>query len=143
MTRIVGLMLLPAALLFGADLDAVRAEPKLEKRATAALEYAGSAITQARAAYLESKYTEALAALAEAPVAVDLALESLDATGKNARRSPKPFKNAEKKINELIRRLDALESDFGIDDRPAVAQVRQRLNEIHEELIVRIMGKKK
>jgi hypothetical protein len=135
--------LLAAALMPGSDLDGVRSEPNLERRAKAALEYANAAITASRQSYLDSNYQQALASLKEVSAAADLALESLDATGKNARRSPKPFKNAEKQINELIRRLNSLEADFGVDDRPAVQQVIQRLSEIHDELIVRIMGKKK
>jgi uncharacterized coiled-coil DUF342 family protein len=142
-TRAMAVWLLAAALLPGSDLDGVRAEPNLEKRAKAALEYANTAITVSRQAYMDSDYKQAMASLNEVRTAADLALESLNATGKNARRSPKPFKNAEKQINELIRRLNSLETDFGVDDRPAVQQVVQRLSEIHDELIVRIMGKKK
>jgi hypothetical protein len=142
-TRSIGLILLSATSLFGSSLDAVRAEPNPEKRAKAALEYANASITEARKAYLDSDYKTALASLAQVGESADLVLESLDATGKNARRSPKPFKTAEKQINEMIRRLNGLETDFGIDDRPAVQAVVQRLHEIHDELIVRIMGKKK
>lgn len=128
---------------FATGLDAVKSEPNAEKRAKAALEFANVAITESRTAYLDSEYDKALTALGEVRTAADLALESLDATGKNARRSPKPFKDAEKRINEMIRRLDSLENDFGLDDRSAVQAVKGRLHEIHDELIVRIMGKKK
>ena len=143
MTRWMCLALIAAGSLFGQGLEAVKAEPNLEKRAQAALKHADEAITASRKAYMESEYKTALTSLEEVQSAVELCLESLNETGKNARRSPKHFKRAEKDIRSLLRRLDSLESDFGVDDRPAVKKVEARLQAIHDELVIRIMGKKK
>lgn len=142
-TAIAATLLVFAASAAAPSLEAVRAEPDPEKRARAALEYADAALTASRTAYMASDYKKSLASLDQVRQAAELCLESLDATGKNARKSPKHFKRAEIGTNELLRRLRSLENDFGVDDRPRVLEVEQRVQEIHDELIARIMGKKK
>ncbi len=128
---------------FASGLEEAKAEPNLEKRSKLALENADAAITEARTQYLGNHYKEALASLDEVRESVELSLTSLNATGKSARRSPKHFKIAEKAIREMLRRLQTLELDFGVEDRPAVSKVEKRLQEIHDELISRIMSRKK
>lgn len=142
MIRAIGVLLIIAASATAFDLNEVKAEPDLEKRAKAALDYANRAITTSREAYTHNEFKKALASLDEVGQAAELCLASLDATGKSARKNPKPFKRAEMQINDLLRRLESLESDFGLDDRPAVSSVTKRLQEIHDALISRIMSKK-
>jgi hypothetical protein len=142
-TRPLTLLLLASVAGFSAGLEAARAERNLEKRSRLALENASDAISRARTQYAAGHYKEALAAVEEVRESVELSLASLNATGKSARRSPKHFKYAEKATRELSRRLQSLELDFGIDDRPAVRQVEKRLQEIHDDLLSRIMGRKK
>ena len=142
MIRAIGVVLMAASLAAAFDMSAVKAEPDPEKRARAALDYANSSITTARSAYGNSEYKKALAALDEVSDAVDLCMASLDATGKSARKSPKAFKKAEMQMSEMMRRLKSVENDFGVDDRPAVERVQQRLQDAHDRLISSIMGKK-
>jgi len=82
-------------------------------------------------------------ALDEVREAVDVSYAALQETGKDARRSPKHFKKAELKTRELLRRLRGLSGEADMDDRPAFDTVVNRLQEIHDELLAAIMGKKK
>jgi hypothetical protein len=125
------------------DLTAIKAETNLERRSDRALENADRSITVARDAYNAGKMSETKAALAETAESVQLSYESLVDTGKHPRQSPKHFKRAEVKVREMLRRLKNLESDFSVDDRGAVAQTEQRLQQIHDDLLNGIMSKKK
>lgn len=135
------LVLIAAAL--GSELDAIKAEGNLEKRSRMALEYANSKIDQARQAYSAGDLKRSTAALAEIRDGVDLCIQALNETHKEARRSPKPFKRAEMEIREMIRRLKSLEDDFSVEDRGEVLKTEQHLQEVHDELITRIMTKRR
>ncbi len=143
MTRLLAFALACAAVAFAAGLDDVRAEQNLEKRSKLAIDYADSAIDSARKLYAAGDYKAALDSLAEVREAVDLSHDSLEDTGKNARKHSKPFKKAELGIRELLRRLKGLELDFGVDDREAVIAVERHLQKLHDDLIAEIMSKRK
>ena len=49
---------------------------------------------------------------------VELAHTSLNQTGKNPRKSPKYFKQAEIATRDLLRRLDSFQGEMSFDDRP-------------------------
>ncbi len=125
------------------DLEGIKAEPNLEKRSDRALEYAGREISEARQAYSAGDLNKTRQALEEVRSAVELSYDSLQATGKNQRRSPKHFKRAEMQIREMLRRLRGIEDEFSIEDRAMVQRIEQRLQEIHDELLSGIMTKKK
>jgi hypothetical protein len=74
---------------------------------------------------------------------VDLAYQALEETGKDARRNPKPFKRAELKTRELLRRLDGIRELVGYEDRALVDKIRDRVAEVHDNLLKGIMSKKK
>jgi hypothetical protein len=125
------------------DLDAIKAEPNLEKRSERALDNADRQIDAARKAYAAGDVNSTRQALHEVRASVELSYTSLQETGKNPRRSPKHFKRAEVRIREMLRRLRGLEDEFSVEDRPPVQEVEQRLQEIHDELLTGIMTKKK
>ncbi len=131
------------AVMLASGLDAVKAESNLEKRAKLALDYANDAIDASRKAYSTGDMDATTAGLDQVREAAEVCLEALTATGKDARRNPRPFKRAELRINELLRRLKSLETDFGAGERAAVEKTQQRLLEIHDDLISRIMSKHK
>ena len=131
------------AVALASGLDAIKAEPNLEKRSKLALDYANSEIDAARQAYSSGDMKGSTAALVEVRDAVDLCVQALDDTHKDARKSPKAFKRAEMDIREMIRRLRSLEDDFSLDDRGEVLKTEQRLQEVHDDLITRIMTKRK
>ena len=83
------------------------------------------------------------AALTEVRDAVDLSVQALDDTHKDPRKSPKAFKRAEMDIREMMRRLQSLEDDFSVDDRGEIFRTEQHLQEVHDDLITRIMTKRK
>src|SRR3954467_1221611 len=101
-------MLWVAVLALVLDLSSVKSEPKLEKRSELALQYAASALDDAKVAYREGRFEQTQASLGQVQEAVSLSYESLLATGKNPRKSSKPFKDAEKATRELLRRLSGL-----------------------------------
>ena len=119
MTKALWAVVMAGALL-GADLAAVKAEPNLEKRSEKALVYAGEVVTAMRAELDSNNVEKIKTQLVEFQAAVDLSLDSLAATGKNARRSPKYFKRAEVRLRELQRRLETFKRDMPLDDRPAL-----------------------
>jgi hypothetical protein len=125
-----------------ADLGSIRQEPNLERRSELALENADSSLSEARTAYDLGDLEKTKAAIGEVRESVDLAYESLTETGKDARRKPKFFKRAELTTRELLRRLEGLREGMSYQDRPLLKPTWDRVNEIHDALLARIMGKK-
>ncbi|PYT15665.1 MAG: hypothetical protein DMG59_12990 [Acidobacteria bacterium] len=124
------------------DLSSIKTDPNLERRSDRALDNANSALDAARDAYTAGDAAKTQAELDEVGESVDLAYQSLVETGKDARRSSK-FKHAELKTRELMRRLDGLRQTFNFDDRGLVDKVRDRVAQVHDDLLKRIMSKKK
>lgn len=135
-------MLWLALLALSLDLSSVKGEPKLEKRSQMALQYAQSALDQAKAAYQDGRFEQTEAALGELKAAVDLSYESLLATGKNPRKSSKPFKDAEKATRELLRRLSGFRDFMSSVDHPVVDPVVANVSEVHDQLLKGIMSGK-
>lgn len=137
-------MLFMSVLLFvnGANLAALKSDPNLEKRSDKALQYAALDVDEARDSYNAGKVREAKQALQEVREAVDFSYESLKETGKDPRKHSKYFKRAEVKLRELLRRLHGLSDEWSVVDRPAFDPVVARLQEVHDELLTGIMGKK-
>ncbi len=125
------------------DLESVKSEPGLEKRAGLALRFASNKVNDVLTAYEAGDADGGVALLAQIQEAVELAYDSLMATGKNPRRNPKHFKRAEIRTRELARALEALRRDLNYDERPAVDGVHGRITEINTQLLMAIMTKKK
>jgi len=123
-------------------LAAVRAEEDLEKRSKFALEYAREAVSRVEAAYKGADQETARWILASILEAVELSQESLDETGKNARKKPKHFKRAEIGVRKLLFDLRSLERALTFDERKDLAPVIERLDEINARLLQRIMQKR-
>jgi hypothetical protein len=126
-----------------ADLGAVRAEPKLEKRARLALDNADRMITAARDAYRQGDGDGVRAALEEAAESVELCYESLRATGKDPRRNFRHYKRAEIVTRQLLRRLDSLRDEMSVLDRELIDAVIERVRQVNQHLLHDIMGGKK
>lgn len=140
MNRIAILLLFACGL--HADVQAVKAEENLEKRSELALEYAEKEISAAKKAYDSGDFPGFRKHLDEVVQLGELSLESLDETGKRARKSPKYFKRAEKKLREILRRMNSFEKDVSYQDRDTVAAVRKRLSALHDRVLLDIMTKK-
>ncbi|HLH38735.1 MAG TPA: hypothetical protein VKX39_06275 [Bryobacteraceae bacterium] len=125
-----------------ADLSAIRSEPNLERRSDMALDYISGVLDQVRDLYNSGDITQWRDALNRIGEAVELSYESLSATQKNP-RNDKHFKRAELKTREFVRRLNALRDQVSFDDRAALDQVRAKVSQVHDELLEKIMSKKK
>ncbi len=125
------------------DLAGVKSEPNLEKRSELALNYANSALDAARESYNQGDYDKTKTELDEVQQSVDLAYESLSATGKDPRRDPKFFKRAELRTRELLRRLEGLGESVSFSDRSMVERVRDRVSAVHDDLINGVLTKRK
>lgn len=128
--------------ILAADLTSVRQEQNLERRSELALAYADTSVTAARTAYSGGDIDKTKAAVEDVQASVSLAYESLNETGKDPRKKPKAFKQAELSTRQLLRRIAALRESMSIQDRPLLDATEDRLNEIHEALLTDIMGKK-
>jgi hypothetical protein len=133
------LMLNPALL---ASLASVKSEPNLERRSELALENADHAIDAARTAYKASDDKAFADSVKEVEDSVALSYQSLQDTGKKARRSPKYFKRADLKMRALARRMEALEHEVGMEDRPRVEAAKTRIHDIDDQIVFDIMSKK-
>ena len=126
-----------------AGLDEVRAEQNLEKRSVLAMDNAVAALKEARAAYNAGDVGKAGAKAKEIEESVDLAYAALEKTGKDPRRSPKWFKHAEIQSNELLRSIEAFEHDMILDDRAILEKTKERVQQVHDNLLAGLMGGKK
>ncbi|MEI9812213.1 MAG: hypothetical protein WDO18_05865 [Acidobacteriota bacterium] len=93
-------------------------------------------------AYESGRFELTQTALAEVKDAVDLSYESLLATGKNPRKSSKPFKDAEKATRELLRRLAGFRQFMSSVDHPVVDPIVANVTQVHEQLLQGIMSGK-
>jgi hypothetical protein len=115
-----------------ADLQAAKNEPNLEKRGKLALANADQAVSEAREAYNVQDMKTTAARLAEVRESVELAQASLVASGKKPGRSPGPYKYAETKSRELLRRIEGLKQEMDSTDRELIETVQNRIQEIHD-----------
>jgi hypothetical protein len=132
-------LVLTLALDLAADLGAVKAEPKLERRSELALAYANHALDSARSLYQEGRFEQTQSALVEVKDAVTLSYDSLRATGKNPRKMG-AFKTAEKATRELLRRLTGFRDSMSVVDHPVVEPVLEQVKTVHEQLLAGVMG---
>lgn len=127
-----------------ADLKQVQAEPNLERRSKLALENATAALQSAREAYRNGENEKVEALAKEVQESVELASASLQETNKDPRRSPKYFKNAEIATRDLLRKIDNFQQDMSFADRPVLDKVKEKVQQIHDNLLLGLMeGKKK
>jgi hypothetical protein len=142
-SRLLIAMVLASGLL-RADLAQIKAEPNLGKRSALALDHAFDALTLARDAYSKGQNADAEKWIKEIKESVELAETSLHQTGKNPRKSPKWFKRAEGSTRDLLRRLDALQRDMDLTDRPMLDAVKATVQQVHDDLLEGVLeGKQK
>lgn len=128
-------------LMFAPDIAALKSEPDLEKRSELALANADHQVDAARDAYQGGDLKKMEVALEEIRDSVNLSAESLEQAHKKARNN-KYYKRAELKVRALLRRLSGLRDEVSVEDRTQIEAVRQRLQEVHDQLLAQIMSKK-
>jgi hypothetical protein len=125
------------------DFASIQHEPNLERRSQLAMDYANASLDAARTAYQANDFEKTQASLGEVGDAVNLAYDSLQQTGKEARRDPKFFKRTELATRQILRRIEGLAESMSFQDRPLTEKVRDRVAAIHDNLLQGIMSKKK
>jgi hypothetical protein len=134
-----GLGLISAHGLLPGDLKIALNEHDLGKRSKLALDNAGVALKEAREAYQKGDDKAVAEAAREIEDSVSLAWDSLESTGKNPRKSPRWFKQAEIETRNLLKKLDSLEHDLGFEDRPVLDKAKARLQKVHDDLLRGVM----
>ena len=122
-------------------LDAVKAEPNPEKRSDLSLALAQRQLDAAQKSYQSGELEATRASFSRVRAAVALSWDSLVATGKNPRKSPKYFKRAEIELRKMLRRLGEFRNAMSFDDRPMVEEVLQETQKTHERLLNAVMSK--
>ncbi len=125
------------------SLDQVKAEPKPDHRAKAAIEYASVAERNAEAAYSRGEMKVVEAELRNMQQSLGLAQDALAASGKTPGRNPGPYKYAEMQSRELLIRLGDLEQKMDVSERPPVDTIRAKVQEMHDAWFDGIMGRKR
>lgn len=136
-------LVLAGAALPDADLSAARNERNPEKSYWLALENATLAIAEARKHLQELQAEPLRKSLEEAVESVKFAKDKLYSTGKSPSKNSKHFKRAELKMRDQIRKLEMLGQEAGVDDRPPIEQARKTIQQIHDDLLFDIMGRRK
>ena len=127
-----------------AGLDQVKAEPNLEKRSQLALDNADRALKAVHDAYHKGEHDAVPDLASEVQQSVELAETSLRETGKDPRKSSRWFKKAELQTRGLLKRLENLQQEMSVTDRPVLDPVKARVQEVHDDLLKGLMeGKKK
>lgn len=140
---VLALALLPVGMAH-ADLKSALAEKDLGKRSKLALDNASKAMKEARAALEKGESDKMHAAAEEVRESVDLAYDSLKSTGKDPRKNPKWFKQAEIHTRDLLKKMETLQNDLNFEDRPTLEKLKVRVQQVHDELLTGLMeGKKK
>jgi biopolymer transport protein ExbB/TolQ len=143
-TLILAILSLGGTWAWSADLKQIQAEPNLEKRSKLALDNAFTVLQEARHAYRDGENEKAAALTVEVQASVELAYASLQQTNKDPRRSPRWFKSAEMATRDLLRKIESFQQDMSFADRPMLDKVKEKTQQVHDDLLLGLMeGKKK
>jgi hypothetical protein len=133
------LLLLSPAGVMRADLRAALAERDLGKRSKLALDNAGAVLRAVREGYQKGENEGIPPLLKELEDSVSLAWDSLESTGKNPRKSPRWFKQAEIETRTLLKKLETLQHDMSFEERGWLDPAKVRLQKVHDDLLVGLM----
>lgn len=136
-------MLLLLAAPLPVSLDQVKAEPNPERRARAAVDYAGVAEKNAETAYGNNDIPAVTAELHNVTESIETANEALIVSRKTPGRNPGLYKYAEQRSRELLVRLADLERKMDDSERSAIQGPKAKVQEIHDIWFEGIMGRRK
>ena len=124
------------------SLERIKALPEMTVRARQALEFAATRLETATQAYKADGVEEGRRALDDVGTAVELAVESLEATGKNPRRNPRHFKSAEIRTRRLLRQIQQVRDRALTVDQPDFDRLIDRVEAANGKLLLGIMSQK-
>ena len=125
------------------SLDRIRAVPEMAARAKQALDFAVARLDAAAQAFKADDPAAGRLALDDVGAAVELAVESLDATGKHPRRNPRHFKNAEIRTRRMLGQIRQLRLRAYQGDQPDFDRLIERVEAGNRKLLLGIMSPKK
>jgi len=135
-------LFLLVALASAADINGVKSEPDLNKRAELAADEADRDMDAARQAWQNGDWNKAMAALSELQQLAELAESSLEETNKPPRNN-RHYKDVEMKLRVLLRRLDGFRLAVDYDVREDVNRIETRVQEVHDQILDAVMTKRK
>jgi hypothetical protein len=124
------------------DIATVKSVPDLERRSELALANADKDMDAAKQAFTGGDEKAEQLALVEVRELVDVSYDALEHSKQAPRRS-KYYKNAELHLRALLRRLNSFRDQVSFDGREEVDAVIKRVSDVHDELLIAIMSKKK
>lgn len=131
-------LLLLATVVTQLDLSQIKTESDPGKRASKAIQYSDQKLSEARQFAADSEFTKMKESLESMAEGVELALEAL-----KIKKNTGNYKKAEVRCREFLRRLETFEIDLPVEERPPAKAVRDRVYNVHEELLSLALGKKK
>ena len=135
-------LVLLAGLTSAADLNGVKSEPDLNKRAELATDEADRDLDAARQAWQNGDWNKAMADLNELEQLTELAQTSLEETKKPPRNN-RHYKDVELKLRVLLRRLDGFRLAVDYDVRGDVNRIETQVQEVHDQILDAVMTKRK
>ena len=124
------------------DLDAIKAISEWSKRSDFALDYAAQTLDDAKTDNQAGKANKVQADLKQIDEAAQVCFSALQDSRKKP-RNDKHYKRAELKLRELARRLRGFRDDVPFEQQDAVGATLKNVQDIHDRLLLEIMGKGK
>ena len=140
-----GLLALSLAAWTGAGDDQARIKAKLQtendpiKRAQLEIRLAQFRLDGAQKAYEEAMPDKGLAELKQMMALLQDAHNRMFETGRNPRKKPRGFKEAEIKFREMMRRLKDLEMSIPVDERDPLDSMIAKIGKMQEHLLKGLM----
>lgn len=122
---------------------ALPAEADFVRQARQSLTQAEQAVSQGGDACKAGDWEKCNALLDGAQKGVEQAMEALEKTGINPRRSPRHFKDAEIRTRKILKLLRNLAGYIHPDDQIHYETVVSRVSDINDQLLSSILEKKK
>ena len=113
-----------------------------ETRSRRALAFAWDQLDIVSKAYRDNDLAVGRQTLEDIGEAVDLAVSSLEATGKYARRHPRHFKHAEIRTRKLLVQLQQLQRKLYLGDQADFEGLIERIESANARLLRGLMGPK-
>lgn len=123
--------------------EQVKSEPNPEKRARLAVDFAVLAERNAETAYSAADLDAVNGHVKAATEAMELAASSFEASHKTPGRSPGPYKYAEQRSREILKRMNDLQRTMDADERGMVDPAIARIQAIHDAWFEGLMGRGK
>ena len=125
------------------SLARIEAISDMERRSRQALEFAYTQLQRAVDAYQAGNLDRGRQELESLVQAVDMAVDSLEATGKHPRRHPRHFKHAEIRTRKLLQQLRRAQIDAHLDDQEDFDGPIRRVEQANGKLLLGIMSPRK